>query len=176
MTRVPVAILIVLAALVIAVARAPVPSPPPLVPGLQSREPPDVALPDHIAVCETIILAHLRSVSPEDKRVAHYYFQNQETSNEGSVVCPESFFYKYRNHVPQFRKAPELSGWKPDAPWTSNFYCSFKARQIDQDAYEVWGGYFCGSLCAKHCDYPFVRVNGPGQSEAQVHASYPEAG
>jgi len=121
----------------------------------------NIVLPDDIAVCEAVLLAHFEQISPKGRKGIRYYFADRKTSDANDVVFPEIFFYKYRQHVPPFRKAIELSGWQPHDFWSRNYFSwSFKTRQVDQDTYEVLGGYFCGGLCAEYCTYRVVRKQG----------------
>jgi hypothetical protein len=121
--------------------------------------PQSTELPDEIAVCEAVVLDYLKSWSADSKKAVNYYFE--DSPRAGYVTFPEAFFRKYENNLPPFKKTSEFKGRQAGAANTPEWSWSFETPQrVDNDTFKVSGGYFCGGLCALHCDYHAVRKNG----------------
>jgi hypothetical protein len=121
--------------------------------------PQSAELPNEIAVCEAVILDHLKSWSADDKKAINYYFE--DSPRAGYVTFPEAFFRKYQNNLPSFKKASEFRGRQAGALHTPEWSWSFETPQrLDSDTFKVSGGYYCGALCAEHCEYRVARKNG----------------
>jgi hypothetical protein len=115
-------------------------------------------LPDDIAVCEAIVLQYLQRSPVKDPSITYYFDARPQ---DGYVAFPDAFFEKYKDHTPPFKKAAEFKGRERRADRTTEWSWSFKTPQrIDNDTYAVSGGYYCGGLCALHCEYRVVRTNG----------------
>jgi hypothetical protein len=122
-------------------------------------------LPDEIAVCEAIVLAHLEKIPAKSRTGINYYFDDH--AEAGYVSFPEEFFEKYRDYTPSFKRASEFNRRESLSTWTPEWSWSFKSPQrVDQDTYTVWGGYYCGGLCALHCDYRVVRKDSKWVAQA----------
>jgi hypothetical protein len=116
------------------------------------RATPRTLLPDGVAACEAVFLPWWNQLHDEDKKaIRGVYFPD----TGGEVIFPPSFFEKYRGFVPPVLGDSQLKGELVDGKdW---FWGFINLRSVDPDAFEMNGGYYCGGLCAQHCDYRIRR-------------------
>ena len=113
-----------------------------------------VQLPDGIAACEAVFRPWWNALKEEDRKsIRAVYFPDK-----GEVAFPDSFFRKYEGSNPPVLRDSDLKGEPQEGKdW---FWGFSKLKSVDEDTFEISGGYYCGGLCARHCDYRVARRNG----------------
>lgn len=112
---------------------------------------PTPQLPDEIAAFEAVFLPWWNDLSLESRKtIRAVYFPDT-----GDSAFPDAFFQKYRGAVPPVLRISDLKGEPVEGKdW---FWGFSNLRRIDNDTFEMKAGYYCGSLCAKGCDYRIHR-------------------
>jgi hypothetical protein len=108
---------------------------------------PTQPLPDHIAAFEAVFLPWWNDLSSENRKaIRAVYFPDT-----GDTAFPDAFFQKYRGSVPPVLRNSDLKGEQlENKDW---FWGFSDLRRIDNETFEMNAGYYCGGLCARHCDY-----------------------
>jgi hypothetical protein len=108
---------------------------------------PQTPLPDEIAACEAVFLPWWNRLESNDREAIRGVF----FPDSGEVSFPDSFFQKYKGSVPPVLRNSDRKG---EAVENKDWFWQFSdVRLIDKDTFEMNAGYYCGSLCAMHCDY-----------------------
>lgn len=110
-------------------------------------------LPDEVAACEAVFLPWWTQLSEQDRKsIRAVYFSDMR---KVGVAFPESFFQKFRGSIPPVLRTSQFKGQRRDR---EDWFWSFTGLSfVDPDTVQVHGGYFCGSLCARFCDYRIQR-------------------
>jgi hypothetical protein len=75
------------------------------------------------------------------------------SSAEGDF--PQAFYETFSDSIPSVRPRSELKGEPTESH--NRFWTFETPKQITPDSFDVYGGYYCGPLCAKHCTYRVIR-------------------
>jgi hypothetical protein len=112
------------------------------------RVKPRQTLPDQVAICEAILMSEIAGKSAEDRRSIRIF------AGTASGNFPDGFYDNFAGATPVVLRMSEA---KADSDVRDKLWTFESPKQLTPDSFEIYAGYYCGPLCAKHCTYRVTR-------------------